>query len=137
MARILGRHPSTISRERRRNVWRCNGQSYVALRAPSYTKVRRRRSRRNSQFSAAEWAMVESMLRGDFSPARVVGWFARFDILVISHETIYCRIWKDKKPGGTLHVHLRRANKRIRKPYGAYEIRGAPFPKNRSSLTLV
>ena len=124
MARILGRHPSTISRELRRNVWRCNGRGYVASRAQSYTNERRRRSRRNSQFSAAEWALVDSMLREDFSPAQVVGWFARFDILVISHETIYRHIWKDKKAGGTLHVHLRRANKRIRKRYGAYDSRG-------------
>ena len=124
MARILGRHPSTISRELRRNVWRCNGRGYVASRAQSYTNERRRRSRRNSQFTAAEWAMVESLLRDDFSPAQVVGWFARFDILVISHETIYRHIWQDKKAGGTLHVHLRRANKRIRKRYGAYDSRG-------------
>ena len=124
MARILGRHPSTISRELRRNVWRCNGRGYVASRAQSYTNERRRRTRWNSQFSAAEWALVESMLREDFSPAQVVGWFARFDILIISHETIYRHIWKDKKAGGTLHVHLRRANKQIRKRYGAYDSRG-------------
>ncbi len=33
MARALGRHPSTISRELRRNVWRCNGRVDVASRA--------------------------------------------------------------------------------------------------------
>jgi transposase, IS30 family len=124
MARILGRHPSTISRELRRNVWRCNGRGYVAARAQSYTNERRRRSRRNSQFTLAEWALVDSMLREDFSPAQVVGWFARFDILSISHETIYRHIWQDKQAGGTLHVHLRRANKRIRKRYGRYDSRG-------------
>lgn len=57
---------------------------------------------RSSQFSAAEWALVESVLREDYSRAQVVGWFARFDILVISHETIYRHIWQDKKAGGTL-----------------------------------
>jgi transposase, IS30 family len=67
---------------------------------------------------------VESVLREDFSPAQVVGWFARFQILVISHETIYRHIWQDKQAGETLHVHLRRANKRIRKRYGSYDSRG-------------
>jgi transposase, IS30 family len=124
IARALGRHRSTISRELRRNAWRCNERAYVASRAQSYTNERRRRSRHNSQFSAAEWRLVESALREDFSPAQVAGWLARFKILVISHETIYRHIWQDKKAGGTLHVHRRRANKRIRKRYGAYDSRG-------------
>ena len=64
------------------------------------------------------------MLREDYSPAQVVGWFARFENLTISHETIYRHIWQDKKTGGTLHVHLRRANKRFRKRYGANDSRG-------------
>jgi IS30 family transposase len=71
------------------------------------TAQRARSSRRNTQFRAAEWALVVSMLRDDYSPARVVGWFARCDIRVISNETIYRHIWKDKKAGETLHVHLR------------------------------
>ena len=47
IARALGRHPSTVSRELRRNVWRLNGRAYVPSRAQSYTNERRRRSRRN------------------------------------------------------------------------------------------
>ena len=45
-------------------------------------------------------------------------------MLTISHETMYRHIWQDKKAGGTLHVHLRRANKRFRKRCGAYDSRG-------------
>jgi transposase, IS30 family len=124
IARALGRHRSTISRELRRSVWRRNGRAYVPSRAQSYTNERRRRSRRNSQCSAAEWTLVESALREVFSPAQVVGWFARYHDLAISDETIDRHIWQDKKAGGTLHVHFRRANKRIRKRYGAYDSRG-------------
>lgn len=54
----------------------------------------------------------------------MVGWFARFRILAISHETIYRHIWRDQQRGGTLHVHPRRANKPFRKRYGAYDSRG-------------
>ena len=39
-------------------------------------------------------------LHEDFSPALVVGWFARFTTLVISHETIYRYVRADKKAGG-------------------------------------
>ena len=124
IARILDRSPSTISREVRRNAWRQDGRSYVPRKAQSCTNERRRVSRRNSQFSATDWALVESVLREDFSPEQVVGWCTRVKILAISHETIYRYIWEDKERGGTLHVQLRRANKRFRKRYGAYDSRG-------------
>jgi IS30 family transposase len=124
IARLLGRHPSTISRELRRNAWRSDGTSYWAERADQYARGRRRLSRRNSQFSADDWALVESVLREDLSPEQVAGWFQRFDILPISHETIYRHIWKDKAHGGTLHTHLRCASKQFRKRYGAYDSRG-------------
>lgn len=124
IARALRRRLSTISRELRRNVWREDGRTYRPGKAQSYTNRRRRVSRRNSQFSAAEWTLVESVLREDFSPGQIVGWSIRFQILAISHETNYRYIWEGRKRGGTLQVHLRRANKRFRTRYGAYDRRG-------------
>jgi len=124
IARLLHRSPSTISREVRRNAWREDGRSYRPFKAQSYTNERRRVSRRNTQFTADDWAAVEAMLREDLSPEQVVGWFRRYRILRISHETIYRRIWAEKARGGTWHVRLRRANKRLRKRYGAYDSRG-------------
>ena len=76
MARILGARPSTISGGLRRDVWWCNGRGYVTSRAQSYTDERQRRLCHNSQFSPAECALVDSILREDRSPAQVVGWFA-------------------------------------------------------------
>jgi len=124
IARVMGRDPSTISREIRRNHCASDGQSYKPELAHWYARRRLRRSRRNSQFTPADWAAVEAVLREDWSPEQIVGWFARFRILAISHETIYRHIWRDKRRGGQLHVHLRRANKPFRKRYGGYDSRG-------------
>jgi IS30 family transposase len=124
IARALGRHRSTISREVRRNAWREDGRTYRAFKAQGYTNQRRRVSRRNTQFTAAEWQVVEGLLRADWSPEQVVGWCARFGLLAISHETIYRRIWKDRARGGTLWTHLRVVTKPYRKRRGTYDSRG-------------
>jgi IS30 family transposase len=124
IARALSRHRSTISREVRRNAWREDGRSYRAFKAQGYTNQRRRVSRRNTQFTAGEWQVVEELLRADWSPEQVVGWCARFGLLAISHETIYRRIWKDRVRGGTLWTHLRVVTKPYRKRRGTYDSRG-------------
>lgn len=124
IARELGRDPSTISREVRRNAWRTDGRSYWVDKAQSYTNERRRVSRRNAQFTKEEWAFVEDLLREDWSPEQIVGWCARFGILAISHETIYRHIHADRADGGTLYTHLRVMTKNLRKRYGTYDSRG-------------
>jgi IS30 family transposase len=124
IARVLLRAPSTISREMRRNVWHEDRRSYLPGRAQSYTNHRRRVSRRNTQFTAADWVQVEARLRQDWSPEQIAGRFRRTGQLAISHETIYRHVWTDWRQGGTLRQHLRGARKQRRKRYGAYDSRG-------------
>jgi IS30 family transposase len=124
IARELNRAPSTISREVRRNAWRTDGRTYWVDKAQSYTNERRRVSRRNAQFTADEWAFVEYWIREDWSPEQIVGWCKRFDLLAISHETIYRHIHADRAEGGTLYLHLRVMTKNLRKRYGTYDSRG-------------
>ena len=88
IARALGRHRSTITREIARNHARSSGYYRPEL-AELYARGRRSHSRRNSQFTPADWAVVETWLRADWSPEQIAGWCARHQLLAISHETIY------------------------------------------------
>lgn len=123
IGRALGVHRSTIGRE----VWRNRKVIDGAYRPPLadlYARGRRSRSRRNQQFSAADWTRVEFLLRHLWSPEQVAGWLRRHAILCISHETIYRHIWADKDHGGSLYTYLRWAQRKRRKRYGTYERRG-------------
>jgi IS30 family transposase len=122
MARITGRHPSTISREFRRNPTRHDGH-YRAEKAHEHASARRWTPRRNSRFGPADWALVDSLLRENLSPEQISGWLRRFNVLSISHESIYIHVWRDKHRDGNLWRHLRQPLKR-RKRYNTYEKRG-------------
>lgn len=123
IARRLGRSPSTISREVRRNAYPTD-RRYRAAHAEMMARGRRRASRRASQFDAAEWSMVEELVSQDYSPEQVSGRLRRMIRLSISHETIYRHIWRDKRAGGDLYTHLRGARKLRRKRYGRNDSRG-------------
>ncbi len=123
IARELGRHRSTSARERQRNAAPHDGW-YRAGRAHERAVARRRRSRRNSQFDRAAWARVEALLREEWSPEQVAGYLRRHGELEISHATIYRHVWLDLRRGGSLHLHLRCAQKQCRKRYGRRDSRG-------------
>lgn len=123
IARILGRHRSTISRELGRNGTPRDG-AYRPQLADWYARGRRSRSRRNRRFTAAELQRVRALLEEQWSPEQVAGWLRRHGLLRISPETIYRYIWADKTAGGTLYTHLRGARKQRRKRYGRYDSRG-------------
>jgi IS30 family transposase len=122
IARELGRAPSTISREIRRNR-RADG-GYRAFTACEHTSARRTRSRRNARIGPNTWEVVERYLRLDWSPEQVAGFLRTERILRISHESIYVHVWRDKREGGDLWRHMRQAAKKRRKRYGAYDSRG-------------
>jgi transposase, IS30 family len=123
IARVMGRHRSTIGRELRRHRSNSDG-TYRPQLAHWYANGRRSRSRRNTRFTVAEWARVELLIRHDGSPEQIAGRLRLERVLRISHESIYRRIWRDKQDGGALYRHLRGAQKLKRKRYGAYDSRG-------------
>jgi IS30 family transposase len=123
IARHLGRHRSSVSRELKRNRTRYDGD-YRPLRASQYTNGRRSRSRRNRHFTAVDLELVEILLKEKFSPEQVSGYLKAFGLLRISHETIYGHVWRDLENGGELWTHLRCSPKKRRKRYGRYDSRG-------------
>src|SRR3989442_389667 len=123
IARVLGRHRSTIGREVRRNGTPRDG-CYRPQLADWYARGRRSQARRNRRFSPADWERIQVLLRADWSPEQVAGRLRLERELAISHETIYRYVWADKRRGGTLYTHLRGARKRRRKRYGRYDSRG-------------
>jgi IS30 family transposase len=124
IARLLGRAPSTISREIRRNKYPNRG-CYLSLHAGSMARGRRRRSRQGTTYTAAQWKRVERLLKLDYSPEQISGTLLRKREFRISHETIYRYLLVDKKRGGDLYKWLRcRGRKQRRKRYGAYDSRG-------------
>jgi IS30 family transposase len=123
IARHLGRHRSSISRELKRNSSRWDGH-YRPSKAIERTAGRRSRSRRNQRFSHRDFQRVESLLRQRLSPEQVAGRLRLHGELAISHETIYRHVWRDRMLGGSLYTYLRGARKKRRKRYGAYDSRG-------------
>ncbi len=124
IARALGRHRSTISREVRRNSKDRRGLVYRPALADDYARWRRGRSRRNQRFGPDDWLIVVRYLNKQWSPDQISGWLRSKGQLSISHETIYRHIWADRKKGGTLYLHLRGSPKQRRKRYGRYDSRG-------------
>lgn len=123
IARHLGRHRSTVSRELRRNRAALDGRYRVSI-AIERTSGRRSRSRRNPHFTAQDFLRVDALIRQQWSPEQVSGHLRKARLLSISHETIYRHIWYDRRCGGRLHEHLRGARKNCRKRYRGYDSRG-------------
>lgn len=97
----LGRHPSTISRELRRNV--TEKGVYERKHAQRQSVIRRRDASTQPRIDAAAWVIVEARLREDWSPDQISG----HGDVEISHERIYQYIAADRRQGGTLWTHRR------------------------------
>ncbi len=122
IARCLGRHRSTISRELRRNLG-CRNR-YDPGMAQTFAHVRRRAHLRQPKTGdRALMTYVAQRLEAYWSPEQTAG---RLEISppeslrgkTISHTTIYRWIWADPRRAKQFRPFLRIARKPRRKPYG-------------------
>jgi transposase, IS30 family len=132
IARALDRSPSTISRERKRNASRHDG-NYRAEKAHEYAMARRWRSRKKSQYSQQEWAEVAGLLRRWWSPQQIAGRSKLMRRPSMSKETIYRYVRRDRRAGGELWRELRIMSKFGRKRHGSPATRGRLIGKRHIS----
>ena len=124
IARLLGRHRSTISRE----LGRGRGlRGYRAEQACSKASERAKKSRNARRVDAKVWADVSFYLGLQWSPEQIAGYLKINAQPTVSHESIYQRIYADKAAGGTLHLALR-CQKPRRKRYGSGQERRGTIP---------
>ena len=109
IAQILGRHPSTVSREVLRN---SGLRGYRPRQAEIICQQRSQESRNALQIDPMTRQLIAERLSLQWSPEQIAA------SLPVSHETIYQHVYADKAQGGSLWKHLRCQKKR-RKRYAS------------------
>ena len=107
IARVIGVHKSTVSREILRNI---SKRGYRPKKAHEMAMGKRQKAK--PRILPETWALVEDFIRQDWSPEQISG---RLNIeygIKISHEWIYQYILSDKSKGGGLYRHSRCQKKR-------------------------
>lgn len=114
IAHQLGVSQSTISRELSRNKGGCG---YRYKQAHRKATLRRHRASSVARVMTAQChERIDYLLcHEQWSPQQIAAYLYKHDGISVCHETIYRHIWRDKKQGGTLYQHLRRAGKKRNK----------------------
>lgn len=95
---LLGRDKSSFSRELRRNRSR---------QAQLLAQTRQQAGANGPRVAEKTWTLVESKLKDTWSSQQISGYLLVNQRPGVSHESIYRRIYADKRNGGTLHLSLR------------------------------
>lgn len=123
IAKMLGRHKSTITREVKRNSDLRSGKYRNEL-ANRKARDRHKLKPKRCDYTPAIRAHVEKKLAEWDSPEQIVGKARGLGESCVSVETIYLKVWADKKRGGKLYEHLRNNSKRYRKRGSEKDLRG-------------
>jgi len=119
IAKALGRHPSTLSREIKRNTYpQC--QFYTYHWAKQIVRYRQQYANRHKSRKLTEEParLITQLIRQYLSPEQVSGYFKHHHALSLSHETIYRFIYSDGTRNAELKPFLRQGGRHRRKRYG-------------------
>lgn len=119
IAKKLGVHKATISRELKRNK---SQRGYRPHKAEELAQERKH-DKVQARIAPATWGVIEAAIRQQWSPQQISGRLAHEGKPTVSHEWIYQYIFRDKAHGGNLHKNLRCRRKR-KKRYGVNSKRG-------------
>ena len=118
----IGVHPSTISREFRRNNNKVRGYSAEIAQVIT-AKKHKEKSKRFSLTKPIE-KYIRAKLKQDWSPEQISGRMKLDTGVSVVHETIYRYIYANKKNGGKLYKYLRHRNKKYHHRSNEYRSRG-------------
>ena len=120
IAHTLGRHPSTISREKRRNMWP-SAHLYTYDWARYFHRQRQRRghAHKRRKVTGQTESLMVALLKQYLSPEQISAYLKRHHTITLSHETIYRFIYANQHSHGALRGYLRHGGKRRRKRYGS------------------
>lgn len=118
IADVVDVHKSTVSRELRRNRGK---RGYRPQQA--HELALERKPKAVTRITTEVWAVVEKLLRQEWSPEQISGGLKKEQEIAISPEWIYQHVLANKRAGSDLYTHLRCQKKR-RKRYGTYDRRG-------------
>ena len=121
----LGRAPSTVSRELKRNI---NRRGYRPLMARQLAVARASQARFRVRITADQWHSIRRLLNLQWSPQQIGERARREGSLRISHTWIYHFVAGDRTCGGQLWRNLRRAGLRRRCYHRSHQRPGIRFP---------
>lgn len=132
MARKLGVHRSTVSRELRRN----SGQrGYRYKQAQAYAEHRRTAASSIPRTLTCDVIKIihEMLKKTHASPDQIAGRLLIEYNIQISHQTIYTMIWHDRINKGNLFTYLRRKGKKLN--YRKGKVAGRGVIPNRTDIS--
>ena len=101
IAALVGRHPSTVSRELARNR---GSRGYRPAQAHARAAARAQAARTRARITAHQWAAVAELLQRQWSPEQIADRAELEGTAAISHESIYRCVYADKAGGGRCGV---------------------------------
>ena len=123
IADLLNKDRSVIYREINRNCDNRN-KEYKANLAQKKYEERLFEKPKKRKITPEIKEQIFALLREDYSPEQITGFMRKNNKETLSPETIYSLVWKDKKAGGDLHLHLRRKGRRYRNRGSSKDSRG-------------